>query len=77
MTQAEIMSVNILNRYADYGEAYNHMLNQGVKDLGWLNSGINIPDHYSFKGVYHNRSGSMCLYVDPIHRVMYSVDMGD
>lgn len=73
----EILKVVINNDYASYTEAYDHMFSQDCIHLGWLNSGIQIPKYFTFEKVYSNRSGSSCLYVDPIHRVSYSVDMGD
>lgn len=71
-----LLPVSILDRYMSYQDAYQHMLNQEVTDLGWLNAGIKVPeDNYML--VYQNRSGSSCLFVQPIKRIMYSVDMGD
>jgi hypothetical protein len=75
MTTIEL--VTIFNEYYSYTEAYDHMTSQGVKHLGWLNDGIAVPTG-DFKDVYHTPwSSSSCLYVDPIRRVSYSVDMGD
>ena len=65
-----------IKKYANYSEAYNHMEEQNVHHLGWLNSGISIPKHLNCQKVYSNLSGSSCLYCDPIYRVSYSVDMG-
>lgn len=65
-----------IKEYANYSEAYSHMEEQGVRHLGWLNAGINIPSHLKCEKVYSSWSGSSCLYVDPIYRVSYSVDMG-
>jgi hypothetical protein len=58
-------------------DALYHMDQQGVRHLGWLNAGIDVPGHYCFKEIYKNWSGSSCLFVDPYYRVAYSVDMGD
>jgi len=68
--------VDINDRYGSYMEALYHMDQQNVRHLGWLNSGIDVPDHYCFRMIYKNWSGSSCLFVDPIYRVSYSVDMG-
>lgn len=70
-----ILSVNIA-KYNSYDEAKQHMLEQGVKYLGWLNAGISVPKG-DYQKAFSNRSGSSCLYVDPIKRIAYSVDMGD
>lgn len=73
-----IKEVEIKTSYKDYKDAYAHMINQEVKDLGWMNDHkTKIPDEAAFTYVYSNRSGSSCLYVDRIRRIMYSVDMGD
>ena len=72
-----INKVVINNKYDNYTEAMNHIDSQGVVHLGWLNSGITIPKHLKCEKVYSNRSGSSCLYCDPIYRISYSVDMGD
>ena len=74
--ETTIIKVTI-NNYDNYLEAFEHMESQNVKHLGWLNSGIKVPEHYKFTEVFSNWSGSSCLYCDPIHRVSYSVDMGD
>lgn len=74
---AEILKVVINRSYPDYSDALKHMTDQGVNHLGWLNGGVKVPDHCTFEKVYSNRSGSSCLYVDPVYRVAYSVDMGD
>jgi len=66
---------DINDRYGSYMEALYHMDQQGVCHLGWLNGGIDIPDHYCFRMIYKNWSGSSCLLVDPVYRVSYSVDM--
>jgi len=72
-----VLDVDIRSRYSSHMDALYHMEQQGVRHLGWLNSGIDIPGHYCFRMIYNNWSGSSCLYVDPIYRVSYSVDMGD
>lgn len=74
---ARIIPVEIHDSYPSYMKAIKHMEEQDVKDLGWVNAGISIPTHCEFQRIYKNYFGSFCLYVDPIHRVMYSVDMGD
>lgn len=76
-TEAIINKVQVNDRYETYAEAFNHLDEQGVVHLGWLNSGINVPKHLNCKKVYSNYSGSSCLYCDPIYRISYSVDMGD
>lgn len=63
--------------YDNYSEAMQHLDQQGVVHLGWLNSGITVPKHLNCEKVYSNWSGSSCLYCDPIYRISYSVDMGD
>jgi hypothetical protein len=73
---ATIVPVKIAN-YTNYHDALQDMLNQGVRHVGWMNAGIYIPEHLKFEQVFSNRSGSSCLYVDPLHRIAYSVDMGD
>ena len=73
---AVIIPATILE-YDNYDEAMIHLNDQGVIHLGWLNSGITLPEHCTFEKVYSNYSGSSCLYCDPIYRVSYSVDMGD
>ncbi len=72
-----VNKVIIQNNYDNYNEALKDIENQGVKHLGWLNTGVEVPEHYTFEKVFSNRSGTMCLYCDTIHRVSYSVDMGD
>ena len=75
---AIIKEVEIKTSYIDYKDAYKHMINQEVKDLGWINDHkTKIPDEADFTHVHSNRSGSFCLYVDRIRRIMYSVDLGD
>lgn len=63
--------------YSNYKSALEHLTSQGVKHLGWLNDGIKIPKHYNSEMVFSNRTGTQCLCCDIIHRVSYSVDMGD
>ena len=77
MQNATINKVIIKEQYSDYYNAFEDMDRQNVKHLGWLNAGIKVPEHYTFDEVFKNWSGTMCLYCDPIHRVSYSVDMGD
>ena len=77
MENAVINKVIIKEQYSDYYNAYEDMDRQNVKHLGWLNTGVEVPEHYTFEKVFSNRSGTMCLYCDTIHRVSYSVDMGD
>lgn len=67
----------VFKDYNDYSEAMKDLDEQGVVHLGWLNAGISIPKHLNCQKVYSNRSGSSCLYCDPIYRISYSVDMGD
>lgn len=77
MVNAIINRVVIKPKYDNYREAFEDMEQQGVVHLGWLNAGISVPKHLNCEKVYSNRSGSSCLYCDPIYRVSYSVDMGD
>lgn len=77
LTEAILNQVVINNTYDNYTEAMKHLDQQGVVHLGWLNSGIRVPEHLNCKKVYSNNSGSSCLYCDPIYRISYSVDMGD
>ena len=74
---AIINKVVFNDSYSNYTEAFNHLEEQGVFHIGWLNAGIEIPSHLTCKEVYSSRSGSSCLYCDPIYRISYSVDMGD
>jgi hypothetical protein len=71
----EILKVEI-KHYDNYNEAFEDMISQDVKHIGWLNSGIKTPEG-NYTKVYSNWSGSSCLYVNPITRIAYSVDMGD
>lgn len=75
--QEAILNPVVINDYDNYTEAMEHMEQQNVHHLGWLNAGIHIPKHLNCQRVYKNYSGSSCLYVDPIYRISYSVDMGD
>jgi hypothetical protein len=77
LTEVLLNQVVINDRYDHYTEAMEHLDQQGVVHLGWLNAGIYIPKHLNCQEVYSNRSGSSCLYCDPIYRISYSVDMGD
>ncbi len=76
MLQAVINQVEFKD-YNNYSEAMQDLDQQGVVHLGWLNGGIKVPKHLNCQKVYSNRSGSSCLYCDPIYRISYSVDMGD
>ena len=76
MLKAELNQV-VIKDYDNYNEAMEDMNQQEVVHLGWLNAGITIPKHLNCQKVYSNRSGSSCLYCDPIYRISYSVDMGD
>lgn len=71
----EILKVELKN-YDNYNEALEDMINQDVKHIGWLNSGIKTPEGIYTK-VYANRSGSSTLLCDLSKRIAYSVDMGD
>jgi hypothetical protein len=75
MTETTISLVTT-RKYFSYEEAKEHILSQGVKFLGWRNSGITVPTG-NYELVYSNRSGSSCLYCDLARRVSYAVDMGD
>jgi hypothetical protein len=66
----------VLKEYASYDAALNDLKDQGVKHLGWLNSGIKVPDG-NYTRVYQNRTGSSSLFCDKVQRIAYSVDMGD
>ena len=67
----------VMNSADSYREAFEDLNRQGVRHLGWLNSGINLPHYCNWEKFYSNWSGSSCLYVDRIRRLSYSVDMGD
>ena len=77
IVNAIINQVVIKKKYDNYREAFNHMEQQNVVHLGWLNAGITVPKYLNCEKVYSNWSGSSCLYCDPIYRISYSVDMGD
>lgn len=62
---------------SSYNECRELLDKNGYTNLGWLNSGITIADHYDCILIYSNHSGSSCLYADHVWRVYYSVDMGD
>lgn len=72
-----MITINLVRfrEYNSYNEAMRDLEEQGVVHLGWLNEGITVPKHLSCKHVYSNRSGSSCLYCDPVFRIAYSVDM--
>lgn len=73
-----IDKVIIKKQYENYSDALEDMTNQGVKHLGWINDPYaDIPAGYTFTKVYSNYRGTSCLYCDVIHRVSFSVDMGD
>jgi len=73
-----IDKVIIKEQYDNYSTALKDMTNQGVKHLGWINNPYaDIAAGYTFELVYSNYRGSICLYCDVIHRVSFSVDMGD
>lgn len=74
--EVTILTVDIEKHYHDYRDALEHMIAQGVKHVGWLNSGI-TPPKGNYQKVYSNRSGTSCLYCDPVKRIAYSVNMGD
>lgn len=74
--KAEILKVELNDKYDTYSEALAHLTEQGVKHLGWINSGISIPKS-DYVIVFKNRSGSSTLLCDLISRIAYSVDMGD
>lgn len=69
--------VEIKDNYNTYQEALDHLKSQNVEHLGWLNSGIKVPTYLNCVTVFKNYSGSSTLCVDRIHRIAYSVDMGD
>ena len=75
--EAVISKVVINEKYDNYKEALNHMKEQGVVHLGWLNEGVRVPSHINAERVYKNYSGSSTLMCDPYYRIAYSVDMGD
>lgn len=74
--KAEILKVELNDKYNTYKEALAHLTEQGVKHLGWINSGISIPKG-DYVTVFKNWSGSSTLLCDLISRIAYSVDMGD
>ena len=65
-----------IKRYESYSEALEDIMSQSVKHIGWLNSGITIPNG-KYTKVYSNWSGSSVLMCDLVKRIAYSVDMGD
>ena len=72
-----VLDIRERGHYGSHMEALYHMVQQGVRHLGWLNEGIELPAHCAFELIYKNWSGSSCLFVDPMYMVAYSVDMGD
>jgi hypothetical protein len=77
MIEMEILEVEIRKEYPSYNEALNHMLSQGVKHVGWANDhNVKIPD-VEYTQVFADWTGKSCLYVSRVHRIAYSVDMGD
>jgi len=57
-------------------EIENILQVNGYRNLGWLNSGVKIPEGVEFRKVYANWTGSYCIYIDKF-RHYYCVDMGD
>ena len=76
MNNTTLLTVT-LKKYDSYDQAKKDLINQGCKDLGWLNGGITLPKTATFVSAFSNRSGTQCLYCDITHRLIYSVDMGD
>ena len=74
--EAMILKVAVQTSYHTYNEAMEDLTKQGVKHLGWLNAGINVPEG-NYERVYKNGSGSSTLMCDISKRLSYSVDMGD
>ena len=74
--EAKILKVAVQASYHTYNEAMEDLTNQGVKHLGWLNAGIDVP-YGTYERVYKNYSGSSTLMCDLTRRISYSVDMGD
>lgn len=60
----------------NYTEVHDFLTKEGYKDLGWLNSGIKLPN-LPFECQFSNYTGSSTLMVNHEVRYMYSVDMGD
>lgn len=59
-------------------EIAQHLIKtEEYKDLGWLNSGIKLPQGVKFDHLGSNASGSHCIYVNDQFRLCYHVDMGD
>lgn len=69
--------IKLLSRLDNYTDCKELLDESGYSNLGWLNSGIELPEQATFEKVYANRSGSSCLYADHVWRMYYSVDMGD
>lgn len=74
--KAEILKVELNDKYNTYKEALEHLTKQDVKHLGWINSGIRVPKG-NYVTVFKNWSGSSTLLCDVTSRIAYSVDMGD
>jgi hypothetical protein len=72
----EILKVKLQDKYYSYGEALEDLKQQGVKHLGWLNAGINIPQG-DYTRVYKDWGGCSVLMCNLETRIAYSVDMGD
>jgi len=62
--------------YMTYFSCIDDLRQQGCRDLGWLNSGITLPD-LEFEELFCNSSGSSCVYINKENKLYYSVDMGD
>jgi len=65
-----------LGEHSSYEGALDHLKNQHVKHVGWVNDSSVIVPKGNYQKVYSNWSGSSCLYCDPVTRIAYSVDMG-
>ena len=76
MAQVELLPV-VLKEYSSHDECTRDLLNQGCKSLGWLNSGIKLPEGFNSTSAFSTRRGTSEVYVDVIRRMFYSVDMGD
>lgn len=66
----------VLKKYITFRECIDDLNRQGCKNLGWLNSGITVPEG-NYQDVYKNFSGSTTCCCDPEQKLYYLVDCGD
>lgn len=66
-----------IGRYTNQRECVKDLLDQGCKDLGWVNDHTFIrPREFNGERAFFSKRGFEII-VDPIRRMFYSVDMGD